>query len=368
MKKIMFIIQGEGRGHMTQAISLKQLLEKNGFRICAAMVGSSSNREIPEFFTRSMDTTPVIPFRSPNFVTKNDRGIRILPTITRNLGMLRRFLRSVDAINAQVEKDKPELIINFYDPLAGLFNYFKKPKVPTISIAHQYLAFHPDFPFPKGYAGDRFALEKYTQLTSFGSQQKLALSFYETGDIDKKNLRIVPPLLRRDVFELQPETGDYFLVYLVNKGYRDDILAWHKLNPEVKLHCFTDDTSIEDVHEVDATLSFHRLNDKKFLSLMAGARGLISTAGFESICEALYLGKPVFMVPVEGHFEQLCNSRDAFNAGAGIFDTGFNIDRFLDYLPSYRSNAERFKAWVNEAEARFTGIVRQVIAESAGDY
>ena len=43
----------------------------------------------------------------------------------------------------------------------------------------------------------------------------------------------------------------------------------------------------------------------------------------------MYLGKPVFMVPVEGHYEQYCNSRDAFKAGAGLYDKSFKITRFL---------------------------------------
>ena len=76
----------------------------------------------------------------------------------------------------------------------------------------------------------------------------------------------------------------------------------------------------EDENEVFQTLFVHAINDKLFLDMMSRARGLASTAGFESVCEAMYLGKPVLMVPVKGHFEQFCNSRDAFKAGAGIFN------------------------------------------------
>lgn len=49
---------------------------------------------------------------------------------------------------------------------------------------------------------------------------------------------------------------------------------------------------------------------------MAGCKAYASTAGFESICEAMYLGKPVLMVPA--HIEQDCNAYDAMKAGAGI--------------------------------------------------
>lgn len=49
---------------------------------------------------------------------------------------------------------------------------------------------------------------------------------------------------------------------------------------------------------------------------MGGCKAYLTTAGFESVCEALYLGKPVLMVPV--HVEQECNAWDAQKVGAGV--------------------------------------------------
>ena len=37
-----------------------------------------------------------------------------------------------------------------------------------------------------------------------------------------------------------------------------------------------------------------------------GCKAYASTAGFESVCEAMYLGKPILMVPA--HIEQDCNA------------------------------------------------------------
>ena len=56
---------------------------------------------------------------------------------------------------------------------------------------------------------------------------------------------------------------------------------------------------------------------------MAGCKAYASTAGFESICEAMYLGKPVLMVPA--HIEQDCNAYDAMKAGAGIIGDSFDL-------------------------------------------
>ena len=39
---------------------------------------------------------------------------------------------------------------------------------------------------------------------------------------------------------------------------------------------------------MDDTLSFHQLDDVKFLRYMAGCKAYATTAGFESVCEAMY--------------------------------------------------------------------------------
>lgn len=37
--KILFIVQGEGRGHLTQAISLERLLTRSGHEVVEVLVG-----------------------------------------------------------------------------------------------------------------------------------------------------------------------------------------------------------------------------------------------------------------------------------------------------------------------------------------
>ncbi|PSQ92115.1 MAG: glycosyl transferase, partial [Bacteroidetes bacterium QH_2_63_10] len=98
---------------------------------------------------------------------------------------------------------------------------------------------------------------------------------------------------------------------------------------------------------------FHQLDDEKFLSLMARCRGFVSTAGFESIAEAMYLGKPVQVVPVDGHFEQLCNALDTVRARAGIRSRRFDIDQLRAFLPQHTADAEPFRQWVCQSRTRF---------------
>ena len=72
--------------------------------------------------------------------------------------------------------------------------------------------------------------------------------------------------------------------------------------------------------------------------MMAECKYVACTAGFESLAEAAWLGKPLFLVPVENHIEQQINAVDATRMGIGVADTSFNLDRLAE-LPERLDNA-----------------------------
>ena len=79
-----------------------------------------------------------------------------------------------------------------------------------------------------------------------------------------------------------------------------------------------------------------------------------STAGFKSICEAMYLGKPILMVPA--HIEQNCNAYDAVNSGAGISADDFDISRLISFADTFKPN-DGFRQWANHSEFMFLPIL-----------
>lgn len=48
--KVLFVVQGEGRGHLTQALTMEQMLLSHGHEVVGMLVGKSKNRKIPDFF------------------------------------------------------------------------------------------------------------------------------------------------------------------------------------------------------------------------------------------------------------------------------------------------------------------------------
>lgn len=364
MAKFLLVVQGEGRGHMTQAITLQNILLDAGHTVCEVLMGKSRNGQTPEF-VKKLIHCPIGIFESPCFVMDSkNKSIQLLPSILNNFARLKTFRKSLAFLRGKINEHRPDAIINFYEPLIGLCYLFNRPSMPLACIAHQYIYHHPGFEFPvKGRMNDKIAIKLYTSLTSFGAKKKFALSFYPINDNCRRSIVGMPPLLRQDVFEIKTETRNYLLIYLAISGYTEDIIDWHKKNPNVELHCFTDKITEYDTVMHGTNLFFHKLDDKKFLEMMASARGLVTTAGFESVCEAMYLGKPVFMVPVQGHFEQYCNARDAAKAGAGIYDDAFNLEKFISYLSSRKTENHQFRAWVDSGRERFLQQIHEMLPQ-----
>ena len=77
----------------------------------------------------------------------------------------------------------------------------------------------------------------------------------------------------------------------------------------------------------------------------------------------MYLGKPVLMVPVEGHYEQRCNALDGRRAGAGVMAERF--DRGLSRLVARAERpcraASRFRRWLAGAGTRFVHEIETAV-------
>lgn len=339
--KFLFIIQGEGRGHLTQAIALAELIRGAGHQVCGALVGSADGQRVQNFFREAFGAE-ITPFASPALVyNRKTKALSLPHTLTAAGRHLPRYLSGLRKIRQVVNVKQPDLVINFYDVLGGLHSRFFPQKCPMICVAHQYLMQHRHFEHPKGHALDRFLVNLNSCLTALGAARKLALSFYP-GESDG-NIRIVPPLLRQDLWHLDTPEENFFLAYVTQQAMAEGIMDWQQRHPEVEVHCFTDGPL---AGEVRPNLHFHPIDAGKFLERMRTCRGLISTAGFESVAEAMLLGKPVLMVPLRRHYEQTCNAVDAERAGAGIYRPTFDADALLalEYTPRHE-----FRAWVEKA-------------------
>jgi uncharacterized protein (TIGR00661 family) len=351
--KYMFIVEGEGRGHLTQAISLYQMLIRNGDEVLEVLVGRNKSLTLPAFFQEKIQA-PISSFNSSCFLfSPKSKKTLFLKSVFYNLWKSPDYIKSIRFIKKRIDESDACMVINFYEVLTGLTYAFTRPKIPYICIAHQYLFFHPDFVFPGKSKLQLAGLLLFTRLTCLRAARLLALSFRELKNTG--NIHVTPPLMRKEVLQQEPVEGDYILGYMIYPGVSEQVLEWHHNNRHISLHFYWDKIDAPEELPVDENLTFHQLNDVSFLQHMAGCKAYASTGGFESICEALYLQKPVMMVPL--HIEQECNAFDAANAGAGISSSEFNLSNLLEFLPDYSPDTT-FADWVNKSSFLFLKELR----------
>jgi uncharacterized protein (TIGR00661 family) len=363
--RFLFLIQGEGRGHLTQALSFAGILQSEGHELIGVVVGKSPRRNLPEFFIQKIGVE-VTAVESPNFETDGlEKQILLGKTITTNLFKLPTFWKSLQHIHRVIEEKQPDVILNFYEPLGGLYSLFFRPKSAFWTIGHQYLEAHPDFVFAPGRRLEKFLFRIHTRLTAIGAEERLALSFLPKEN--QAGLRVVPPLLRNEVKELKVTEGNFYLAYMVNPGYSEEVLSFAKLHPEVQIKAFWDKKGAQEVECPLPNLSFHKVNDQGFLEAMAACKGLLCTAGFESVCEAMYLGKPVMMVPVAGQYEQACNALDGEQSGAGKKADFFDFSLLTTLELPDPNHTLNYQKWAESWPSEFRKLVSKKEQTSRND-
>lgn len=355
--RFLFIVQGEGRGHLTQALSLAAMLRRHGHEITGVLVGRSPQRVLPDFF-RARIGAPVVEFEAPRFAfDRSNRSVSMLRTLLGNLspGSLARFRRSARIIREQIAAQHPDRIVNFYELLSSLTVRLYGIRIPMTGIAHQFLLGHRAYPYARNTGVEGFLLRLHARMTACGCAQLLGLSFRPMDDDTRRHIRVVPPLLRRDALSGSVSDEGFVLGYMVNNGFAAELRQWCAGHPQWSVHLFWDRFGAPQTLPAEGGLVFHRLDDAEFLDRMHRCRGYVTTAGFESVCEAMYLGKPMMLIPA--HIEQRINAADAAAAGAGIVAGRFDLGRFTDYLGHRHPPVAGFREWVDSAEERFIRLL-----------
>ena len=355
---MMFCVLGEGRGHLTQAMAVTEMAEAAGHQIVAVTLGVSQRRPMPAYFASAMKIA-VRQLPTLEFKYKNNRSVSNTATLLGVFGKLPNYFRILRQLDAIVRETQPDVILNFFEPMAAFYALTRRRRPPVVAIGHQFMFQHPGYVHAPQLWKQLLSVKLFTRLLG-ARATKLALSLYEAPNLPEKNIFVGPPILRKQLFQLESKPdGNFVLVYLLNHGYAEQIISWSAKNPQTKLHCFYDKPDAPAEFQHSPSLTFHRLDGEKFLTMMAGCRHVVCTAGFESVSEAAWLGKPLFLVPVENHVEQQVNALDAQQFGIAIAEKNFNLDRLAelpDHLP-----VEKFRRWVDRAPEKLFAAIQHAV-------
>jgi len=348
VKKVLLVVQGEGRGHLTQALTCQDILQSQGYQIVHVLIGTSRQRQIPDFFLTKI-SAPISCYRSPNYIRdKQDRAICLGKSILFGAWRIPLYLWELHRFQQIVRHVQPDLIINFYEVLAALYAVVCRPRVPMVAVGHQFLLLHPQFKPPTGNRMMLLLARFWTHLTALGAHKVLALSFYPLPPAKGGRLIVMPPLIRQEILQQTGQPAeDFVLVYLLNSGYCVDVLEWHRRSPQLRIKCFCDQPPESLQIPANGAVGFYPLQGDGFCRALAACRFLVATAGFETLCEAAYLQKPILVLPVGNHFDQEINAWDlAVNARFGTAVTISAVVDTLNHLPAPQEAKADFQEWV----------------------
>jgi UDP-N-acetylglucosamine:LPS N-acetylglucosamine transferase len=134
-------------------------------------------------------------------------------------------------------------------------------------------------------------------------------SFYR-GDIG--------PLIRQEIKSAPRQDSGRLTVYL-KPGYKESV--------------------VRILDELGLVYDVFPDPNKNYAQHLASCTAVITSAGHQSICEAIYLGKPIFVIPQRGQYEQRLNAQMLRKSGRGEYSTlralKKRLPRFLERLEDF---------------------------------
>ena len=283
--KILYAIQATGNGHVSRAMELLPYFKEHA-QVDTFLSGAHATME-PGF---------EVNYRSKgfSFFYEKNGGIGISKTIAHfNPTRLWKEIK-------QFPIEQYDLVVNDFEFISA--RAAKWRGVPSISLSHQASFLSKKTPRPeiKNSVGE-FILKHYAP-----ADHSIGFHFSKYDEF------ITTPIIRHQIKSLEVSQQPHITVYL--PSFNTTSLASLFENCQGIFHCFVPGlTQIEK----KSNCLFLPANAQQFLTNMASGSGVICGAGFETPAEALYLGKPLLVVPIKGQYEQQCNA--AALAKLGVF-------------------------------------------------
>lgn len=292
LPKILYAVQGTGNGHVARAREIIPILQKYG-EVDVVLSGDQSEVNLP-----------VVPKYRSNGLTFNYNskgGISYLKTLFKN-----NIVSIIGEVLRFPVKDY-DLIINDFESITAWACKLKRKT--CFGLGHQ-ASFQSELcpkPRKKDLLG-RFILKNYSPCSSY-------LGFH----FDRYDQFVFTPVIRNEIREIKPSNKGHYTVYLPAFGNEEIESILNKLE-NVKWEVFSKHTSEITIR---ANVSFYPISNAGFVKSFSESEGVLTSAGFETPAEALYLEKKLMLIPIKGQYEQMCNAEAAKQAGIPIM---YNLD------------------------------------------
>ena len=186
----------------------------------------------------------------------------------------------------------------------------------------------------------------------FKADYYLTMCFSGCKIQDKSHLFPIQPILREEIMKAKPKRLDYVFVYQSTKSYDKLIDILKRINYKFVIYGFDKDKKVDN-------LVFKKFDDgKKFVDDLVNCKAVITNGGFTLISEALYLNKPILVVPIKKHFEQILNALYVKENKFGEFYGDLNENHVVEFIINLKKyRFDKIHKWNNDHTFRLLDML-----------
>lgn len=344
MANIAISLCGEGRGHATRMCTLIERLDP-GHQVLVYTSADAFDFLRQRFAGRMpnvrLEAIPGIVFQYVGGRLDVMRSIAAgLDYQARQIGPL------VDRMIADLDAFEADLAITDFEP--ALPRAASRLGIPLASIDHQHflLAYDLDA-LPWSLQWNAWFMSHAVWMYVADAADTVVSAFFRPPlRRGWEHVVQVGPLLRPEIVEVEPRPGDYVVSYLRRHTPFSAVDAIAACGLPVRVYGLGE-------RESAGSVSFHAIDDRRFVHDLAGCRAVIAAAGNQLIGESLHLGKPLLVLPERAHSEQLMNAHFLAAMGCGTFAPLEEIDRAR--VQAFIRDLDRFAAPLAEVAGLMDG-------------
>lgn len=332
MAKIVYGVSGEGSGHSSRASEIIPFLLDLGHEVKVVSYDRGYNNLKDSFDVLEVEGL---------HIASVDNRVSMVKTFTENLMRIPEGHRSLQLLKTRLFREfGPDCVITDFEPMtAYLATHYN---LPLITIDNQHRIRYMEYECPSYLKKDQIITETVIRSMVPRPDVSLVTTFY-FGATKNDRTFLFPPILRKQVLDLNPYDGEHVLVYLTS-GFESFVEMLSEFRRE-KFILYGYDRNQEE-----GNIIYKPFSKDGFLEDLRTCRAVVATAGFTLLTESIFLKKPCLALPMHGQFEQELNGLLLEQAGFGMNLRDIReeaIGTFFYRMPEYREKLIDFKTWDN---------------------
>ncbi|MGZ7043820.1 MAG: MJ1255/VC2487 family glycosyltransferase [Methanobacterium sp.] len=350
--RILYSVCGEGMGHaIRSSVIIEHLLKDNEVIIFA------SERAF-DFLSEKFDNVYYIEgFNTVYTKNKAKYGSTFVAGMMELPGNLRRNMKILYSI---ARTFKPNIIISDFEAYSNLLS--KILGIPLISVDNINVIAECWLDLHEKYLGQRLAAHGIIRSFITRPKKYFITSFFYPEIKNKNKAALYPPVLRKKIFNLKPSTGNHILVYQTSDSNYELIDVLRSIKEEQFIvYGF-------GVSRDESNIKFREFNEDEFFKELESCKAVIANGGFTLMSESLYLGKPVYAIPVERQFEQTLNALYLEKLGYGEFHEQISKESFEEFVSKLDSYRDKLKSFKHDKNKRILADLDTAISEYSKKY